>query len=162
MPKQRPGLQRSALTFGRLIQRIGGAQVRAAGTIGGNIANGSPIGDTPPALIALGAELVLQSASGIRSIPLETYFLEYGKQDLQAGEFVAAIRVPLGNDPDRLRCYKISKRHDQDITAVLGCFFGPTRKRQGPHCAIGFWRHGGHSETGEPCRVGPDRQTVVT
>lgn len=108
--------------FGSLIRRIGGAQVRAAGTIGGNIANGSPIGDTPPALIAIGAGLVLTSATGDRVIPLEDFFLDYGKQDLQRGEFVRAIRLPLNGQGDRLRCYKVSKRADQDITAVLGCF----------------------------------------
>ena len=108
--------------FGRLTRRIGGAQVRAAGTIGGNIANGSPIGDTPPALIAADAELVLSSLEGDRVIPLEDFFLEYGKQDLRAGEFVRAIRLPIPDDGERLRCYKVSKRTDQDITAVLGCF----------------------------------------
>lgn len=108
--------------FGRLIRRIGGAQVRAAGTIGGNISNGSPIGDTPPALIAVEAELVLSSLDGDRMIPLEDFFLEYGKQDLRAGEFVRAIRLPVPEDGEHLRCYKVSKRTDQDITAVLGCF----------------------------------------
>ncbi|MEM9063097.1 MAG: xanthine dehydrogenase small subunit [Pseudomonadota bacterium] len=108
--------------FGALIRRIGGAQVRASGTIGGNIANGSPIGDTPPALIALGAELVLRHGTARRAIPLDAFFIEYGKQDRTPGEFVEAIRVPIPTAPDRLRCYKISKRFDQDITAVLGCF----------------------------------------
>ena len=107
--------------FGTLVRRIGGAQVRAAGTIGGNIANGSPIGDTPPALIALGAELVLRRGAERRTIPLSDFFLEYGKQDRKPGEFVEAIRVPIPNDPARLRCYKVSKRIDQDITAILGC-----------------------------------------
>lgn len=108
--------------FGRLIRRIGGAQVRAAGTLGGNIANGSPIGDTPPALIAASAELVLSSLNGDRVVPLEDFFIEYGKQDLRAGEFVRAIRFPVPENGEALRCYKISKRTDQDITAVLGCF----------------------------------------
>ncbi|MEL7000100.1 MAG: xanthine dehydrogenase small subunit [Pseudomonadota bacterium] len=107
--------------FGTLVRRIGGAQVRAAGTIGGNIANGSPIGDTPPALIALGAELVLRHGPDRRTIPLSDFFLEYGQQDRKPGEFVEAIRVPVPDDPTRLRCYKISKRLDQDITAILGC-----------------------------------------
>lgn len=108
--------------FGRLIRRIGGAQIRAAGSIGGNIANGSPIGDTPPALIAAGAELVLSSLNGDRVTALEDFFIEYGKQDLRAGEFVRAIRLPVPGNGEALRCYKISKRTDQDITAVLGCF----------------------------------------
>jgi xanthine dehydrogenase small subunit len=108
--------------FGELIRRIGALQVRNAGTIGGNIANGSPIGDTPPALIALGADLVLRKGSTRRTIPLEDFFIAYGKQDCAPGEFVEAVEVPLLEDAERLRCYKISKRFDQDISALLGCF----------------------------------------
>ncbi|MCL5777294.1 xanthine dehydrogenase small subunit [Limibaculum sp. FT325] len=106
--------------LGRLIARIGGAQVRAMGTIGGNIANGSPIGDMPPALIALGARLILRRGDGQREIALEDFFLDYGKQDRAPGEIVEAVRVPTGGPA--LSCHKVSKRFDQDITAVLGCF----------------------------------------
>ncbi len=102
-------------------RRIGSTQVRNSGTIGGNIANASPIGDTPPPLIALGATLVLESADGMRELPLERYFLDYGRQDRKPGEFVAAVRVPTPV-PDSFRCYKVSKRFEQDITAVLGAF----------------------------------------
>jgi xanthine dehydrogenase small subunit len=108
--------------FGELIRRIGATQVRAAGTIGGNIANGSPIGDTPPALIAAGATLVLRKGTERREMALEDYYIEYGKQDRRPGEFVEGVRLPLPEDGGRLRCYKLSKRFDQDITAVLGCF----------------------------------------
>ena len=108
--------------FGALIRRIGGVQVRSAGTIGGNIANGSPIGDTPPALIALGAELVLRKGASTRRIPLEQFFVGYGKQDLVPGEFIEGIEIALLDDPCQLRCYKISKRFDQDISALCGCF----------------------------------------
>ncbi len=108
--------------IGELIRRIGATQVRAAGTVGGNIANGSPIGDTPPALIAAGATLILRKGATRRELPLETFFLDYGKQDRRPGEFVEAVRVPVPADGTRLRCYKITKRFDQDITAVLGCF----------------------------------------
>jgi xanthine dehydrogenase small subunit len=94
--------------------------VRAAATIGGNIANGSPIGDGPPALIALGAVLHLRQGDMRREMPLEDFFLDYGKQDRRPGEFVEAISIP--QQPDRLRCYKLSKRFDQDISAVCGCF----------------------------------------
>ena len=104
-----------------LLRRIGGAQVRAAGTIGGNIANGSPIGDMPPALIAAGATLVLASTRGERAIALEDFFVEYGRQDLAPDEIVARLEVPLAAG-ERLVCHKVSKRFDQDITAVLGCF----------------------------------------
>lgn len=109
------------LDFGELVRRIGSRQIRNAGTIGGNIANGSPIGDSPPALIALGARLVLRSASGVRELPLEDFFIEYGKQDRRPDEFVEKVILPLTSDGD-FRCYKISKRFDQDITASLGAF----------------------------------------
>jgi xanthine dehydrogenase small subunit len=108
--------------FGELIRRLGARQVRNAGTIGGNIANGSPIGDTPPALIALGATLHLRQGETHRRMPLEDFFLAYGRQDRAAGEFVAAVEVPRLADPGQLRCYKVSKRFDQDISALCGCF----------------------------------------
>ena len=104
-----------------MIRRIGSRQIRNAGTIGGNIANGSPIGDMPPALIALGATLRLRRGETVREIPLEEYFIAYGQQDRAPGEFVEAVLVPVG-DAGTLRCHKISKRFDQDITAVLGAF----------------------------------------
>lgn len=106
--------------FAELIRRYASEQVRGAATIGGNIANGSPIGDGPPALIALGATLYLRRGSERREMPLEQFFIDYGKQDRRPGEFVEAISVP--RQPDRLRCYKLSKRFDQDISAVCGCF----------------------------------------
>jgi len=105
-----------------LIQRIGGTQVRNAGTIGGNIANGSPIGDMPPGLIALGARLVLQSTQGQRYIDLEDYFLSYGKQDLRTGECVAQIILPVAPANQLFATYKVSKRFEQDISAVCGAF----------------------------------------
>jgi len=108
--------------FLTLIRRIGGAQVRNAGTIGGNIANGSPIGDMPPGLIAAGAKLVLQSASGQRCIDLEDYFISYGKQDLRAGEWVARILLPLPPPNQLFSIYKVSKRFEQDISALCGAF----------------------------------------
>lgn len=106
--------------FAELIRRYGSEQVRGAATIGGNIANGSPIGDGPPALIALGATLHLRRGDDRRAMPIEDFFLDYGKQDRAAGEFVEAVTIP--RQPDRLRCYKLSKRFDQDISAVCGCF----------------------------------------
>jgi xanthine dehydrogenase small subunit len=108
-------------SFGELIRRYGSVQVRNAATIGGNIANGSPIGDGSPALIALGATLHLRSVDGPRSLPLEKFFVDYGKQDRAPNEFVDAITIP--RQADRLRCHKLSKRFDQDISAVCGCFW---------------------------------------
>ncbi len=108
--------------MGELVRRIGSAQVRAAGTIGGNVANGSPIGDMPPALIAAGATLTLRRGRERREMPLEAFFLDYRRQDRREGEFVEGLRVPLPEAPGRLRVHKVSKRFDQDITAVCGAF----------------------------------------
>lgn len=108
--------------FLSLIERIGATQVRNAGTVGGNIANGSPIGDMPPGLIAAGARLVLRSTQGQRCIDLEDYFISYGKQDLQAGEFVEQVLVPVPPQDQLFATYKISKRLEQDISAVCGAF----------------------------------------
>jgi xanthine dehydrogenase small subunit len=94
--------------------------VRNAATIGGNIANGSPIGDNPPALIALGAVLHLRHGDATRDIPIEDFFVAYGKQNRAAGELVTGVTIPK-SAPD-LQCYKISKRFDQDISALCGCF----------------------------------------
>jgi xanthine dehydrogenase small subunit len=89
--------------------RIGGWQVRNAGRIGGNIANGSPIGETPPLLIALGARIVLRRGSQRREIALEDFFIAYGKQDRAAGEFVETIIIPRPRCA-RIAAYKVSKR----------------------------------------------------
>ena len=105
-----------------LFRRIAGVQVRASGTLGGNIANGSPIGDTPPLLIALGATLELSGGGATRSMPLEDYFVAYGRQDRARGEVVSRIVVPRLAPNHAFRAWKVSKRHDQDITAVLGAF----------------------------------------
>lgn len=115
-------LRRHYPDFGELLRRFGSVQVRNAATIGGNIANGSPVGDSPPALVALGARLVLRKGAARRTIPLEAFFVAYGKQNRLPGELVEAVEVPLMDDPKRLRCYKISKRFDQDISTVCGCF----------------------------------------
>jgi xanthine dehydrogenase small subunit len=103
-----------------MLRRYGSVQVRNAATVGGNIANGSPIGDSPPALIALGARLHLRRGEERREMPLEEFFIAYGRQDRRPGEFVEAVSFP--RQPDRLRVYKLSKRFDQDISAVCGAF----------------------------------------
>jgi xanthine dehydrogenase small subunit len=108
--------------FAEVIRRLGSVQIRNVATIGGNIANGSPIGDGPPCLIALGATLVLREGKTHRALPLEDFFIAYGKQDRRAGEFVEAIHVPKPQAGWSFRAYKISKRFDQDISAVLGAF----------------------------------------
>jgi xanthine dehydrogenase small subunit len=115
-------LQKRWPSFGELVRRFGSEQVRNSGTVGGNIANGSPIGDGPPALIALAARVVLRKGEIQRKLPLEDFFIAYGKQDRSPGEIVEAIEVPLTATADELGCYKLSKRFDQDISAVCGCF----------------------------------------
>lgn len=109
--------------LGPLIDRIGGQQVRNMGTIGGNIANGSPIGDTPPPLIALGATLTLRKGKTRRTISLQDFFIAYGKQDRTPGEFVEAVHVPVPAKGDHFAVHKITKRRDEDITATLGAFW---------------------------------------
>jgi xanthine dehydrogenase small subunit len=107
-------------SYAEMIRRYGSTQVRAAATIGGNIANGSPIGDNPPALIALGATLHLRAGDHRRDMPLEEFFIDYGKQDRAKGEFVEAVTIP--RHASGLKVYKLSKRFDQDISAVCGAF----------------------------------------
>ena len=108
--------------IGEVFRRLGGEQVRNVGTLGGNIANGSPIGDSPPILIALGARLVLRKGAERREMPLEDFFIAYGRQDRQPSEFVEKIVLPKPKPGLRFRAYKIAKRFDQDISAVLGAF----------------------------------------
>lgn len=105
-----------------LWDRVAGEQIRNMGTIGGNIANGSPIGDTPPPLIALGAKLHLRRGEHRREIKLEDYFLAYGKQDRQPGEFVESVTVPHLPAGEQFAVYKISKRREEDISTLCGAF----------------------------------------
>ncbi len=102
--------------------RIAGWQIRNMGTVGGNVANGSPIGDTPPVLIALGAEVTLRKGDTRRTLPIEDFFIDYGKQDRQPGDFVETIRTPLKTADAIHAAYKISKRKDEDISSVCGAF----------------------------------------
>lgn len=107
-------------SFAEMLRRYASLQIRNAATIGGNIANGSPIGDGPPPLIALGATLHLRQGDSRRDLPLEAFFLDYRKQDRRPGEFVEAVTIPAA--APALRVYKLSKRFDQDISAVCGAF----------------------------------------
>ncbi len=102
-----------------LLRRFGSKQVRASGTVGGNIANGSPIGDLAPALIALGGRVVLCKGGKTRSLPLEDFFIAYGKQDREPGEFVLAVEAPPLAVHQHYRAFKVSKRLDDDISAVM-------------------------------------------
>lgn len=108
--------------FDAMVERLGSLQIRSRGTLGGNIANASPIGDMPPPLIALEATLVLDGPEGERSMPVEEFFKGYRQTDLQPGEFVHSVRVQVPRENQRLFIYKVSKRLDDDISAVLGAF----------------------------------------
>jgi xanthine dehydrogenase small subunit len=113
-----PVLANLSPEFDELLRRLGGLQVRNLGTVCGNLANGSPIGDMPPALIAAGAMLVLRKGATRREMPLEAFFLAYGKQDRQPGEFVEAVLVRKPTADRIFKIAKLSKRFDQDISAV--------------------------------------------
>ncbi len=102
--------------------RFASPPIRHAGTMGGNVANGSPIGDAPPVLLALDAELELRRGMQARRLALDDFYVDYMKNRLDAGEFIEAIRVPLAAFDRQVRAYKISKRFDSDISAVLGGF----------------------------------------
>ena len=105
-----------------IAERFGSPPVRNAGTLGGNIANGSPIGDSMPFLIALGATVRLRRGERRRELPLESFYLGYQKKALEPGEFLEAVRVPLPRPGRLFASYKVSKRFDQDISAVCGAF----------------------------------------
>ncbi len=106
-------------SLGEAWRRFAGPPVRHAGTMGGNVANGSPIGDSAPVLIALGARILLRRGAATREMPLEDFYLDYMKNQLQPGEFVVGMQVPLPTPAQRLRAYKISKRYDCDISALF-------------------------------------------
>jgi xanthine dehydrogenase small subunit len=105
-----------------LWQRFASLPIRNAGTLGGNVANGSPIGDSMPWLIALGGRLVLRGPDGERELALEDFYLGYQQKDLRPGEFVQGLRVPLPRPNLAFRTYKLAKRFDQDISAVCAAF----------------------------------------
>jgi xanthine dehydrogenase small subunit len=109
--------------LGEMIERIGSKQVRNTGTLGGNVGNASPIGDMPPALIALGATMTLHVQGQERTILVEDYFIDYKKTVLKPSEFIKSIQIPKPIAGQTLKLYKISKRLDDDISAVLAAFF---------------------------------------
>ncbi|WP_189356588.1 xanthine dehydrogenase small subunit [Undibacterium squillarum] len=120
-----------------LADRFASLPVRNTGTLGGNIANGSPIGDSMPWLIALGARIELASVSGTRQIPLEAFYTGYRQKDLQANEVVGRIIIPLRTSASLFRVWKISKRIDQDISAVCIAFSATLNDGRLQHVRIG-------------------------
>ena len=142
-------------SFYKMLARYGSPQVRNAATIGGNIANGSPIGDGPPALIAMGATLILRQGSERRRMPLEDFFIAYQKQDRLPSEFLEAIELP--KKQPYLRCYKLSKRFDQDISAVCGCINISIKDGIIAHARIAFGGMAGtpkRAQTAEAALIG--------
>jgi xanthine dehydrogenase small subunit len=117
-----PTLARLHPDFAALVRRIGAGQVRERGTLGGNLGNASPIGDTPPALLALGATLVLRCGPAQRRLPLEQFFLAYRQTTLAPGEFIEAIEVSQPAPGALVRIFKVAKRFDQDISTCCGAF----------------------------------------
>jgi xanthine dehydrogenase small subunit len=139
-----------------LVRRIGSRQIRARGTIGGNIANASPIGDMPPLLLALDAVLILASAQGVRRLPIESFFQGYRTTALGAGEVLAAIEIPRPSADIRLAVYKVSKRFDQDISAVCGAF---ALRLDGPRVASLRIAYGGMAAIPRRATVAEERLT---
>lgn len=106
-----------------LFKRFGSPPIRNAATLGGNIANGSPIGDSMPALMVAGTTLVLRSLQGTREVALNDFYIDYEVKDLKPGEFIERIRIPLPKQGTVLRSHKLSKRFDQDISAVCTAYY---------------------------------------
>ncbi|WPH19320.1 xanthine dehydrogenase small subunit [Variovorax paradoxus] len=102
--------------------RFASPPIRHAGTMGGNVANGSPIGDSPPVLMSLDAEIELRRGDAVRRMPLPDFYVDYMKNQLQPGEFVQGLAVPLAAMRRQVRAYKISKRFDCDISALCAGF----------------------------------------
>ena len=117
-----PALGRIDPDLDALMRRFASRQVRASGTIGGNLANGSPIGDLAPALIALGSTLHLRRGPDMRDLPLEDFFIAYGQQDRKPGEWIRGVTVRKPGPGSHFRCFKISKRFDEDISTLMGAF----------------------------------------
>ncbi|HEY6993040.1 MAG TPA: xanthine dehydrogenase small subunit [Xanthobacteraceae bacterium] len=117
-----PYLDRHFPSFGALVRRIGSRQIRNLGTIAGNLATASPIGDTIPCLIALDATVTLAARAGARTLPVESFITGYRRSALAAGEVIAAIRIPFLAAGQEFAVYKLSKRYDQDISTVIGAF----------------------------------------
>ncbi|MFD2179745.1 xanthine dehydrogenase small subunit [Veronia pacifica] len=108
--------------FSKLLHRFASLQVRNQGTLGGNVANASPIGDSPPLLIALNASVVLRKGNKRREISLDDFFKGYKVTELQVSEFIEQIRIPKPSANQIFQAHKVSKRIDDDISAVCAAF----------------------------------------
>jgi xanthine dehydrogenase small subunit len=108
-----------------LLLRFGSPQIRNQATIGGNVANASPVGDTPPVLLALNATIELRKGVSTRTLPIGEFFHSYKKTALESGEFIVAIFIPFNDINATVRAYKVTKRFEDDISAV---------------CMVAHWR----------------------
>lgn len=108
--------------FAQVLDRFASPQIRNHGTLVGNLANASPIGDGAPMLLALGAELELRCGQTVRILPLDEFFLSYRKTALQPGEFISAVLIERAAISPTFAAWKISKRMDDDISTVFGAF----------------------------------------
>jgi len=143
-----PWLRALYPSFGTLVRRFGSAQVRAQGTIAGNIGNASPIGDGPPALIALGASVILASVRGEREVMLEDFCTGYRQTVMQSDEVISQVKLPWSRKNQLFRVYKISKRYDQDISTVCGAFSVITEGEEVKDARIAY---GGMAATSQRC-----------
>lgn len=109
--------------FSVMLRRLGSRQIRNRGTIGGNLGTASPIGDMAPALLALDATLTLRHGDMERELPLREFFLGYRQTALRPGEFIASIAMPRSEQGGTLRVYKVSKRFEEDVSAVCAAFW---------------------------------------
>ena len=151
-----PVLGRHYADFAALIRRLGCRQIRNRGTIGGNLANASPIGDSPPALLALDATVILRRGDARRSVKLDDFFTGYRTTVLRPSEFIERIDLPLPRPNEVFRCYKVAKRFDQDISAVCGAFRLRLRDGMLRDIRIGF---GGMAAT--PARARAVEQALI-
>jgi xanthine dehydrogenase small subunit len=102
--------------FYKIVSIFGAPQIRHVGTIGGNIANASPIADSLPFLFVMDAVLELRSRGGTRNVPITQFYKGYKKFDLRPGELIARVSIPLPGEDEILRLYKVSRRRDLDIS----------------------------------------------
>ena len=114
-------IKKHFVDFYDVLKRYGSVQIRNVGTIAGNIATASPIGDTLPLLLSLDAKIIIQGINKKKILPLSQFFISYRKTKLKKGEFIYSIRIPL-DKKNIFKAYKISKRFDDDISSVCGSF----------------------------------------
>ena len=133
-----PALLREFPELDEQAARFASPPIRNSATLCGNVANGSPIGDSIPALLALDAHVELRCGARLRRLPLDEFYLGYQKKALAAGEFVVAVAIALPANRRLLASYKVSKRIDQDISAVCATFCVELDGRQVTHARLAY------------------------